>query len=212
MHRAHAFLRLSAICGILSPIVLAIAAAFVAAQRPDYSHVKDAISELGAVGRPYATLMNLAGIIPAGLLTMLAAPAVHACFGTSRLSRAGEIVLAFAGVGFVGTALFAWTGAPTDLSSTNNKFHLAFALSGFFFLALAPLLFGLHARRNARDRTRALLSIATALAVFMLGFLLPRPPYLGIFQRGALTVFFVWLIAISLQSLRSLRTAEARAG
>ena len=203
MQRAQAFLRLSAICGILSPIVLGAATAFVAAQRPDYSHVKDAISELGAVRRPYATLMNLAGIVPAGLLTMLAAPSIYARFGNSRLSRVAEFVLAFAGVGFIGTALFAWTGSPTDLSSTNNKFHLAFALSGFFFLALAPLLFGLHARRNTQDRTRSLFSIATALAVFLLGFLLPRPPYLGLFQRGALTVFFVWLIAISLQSLRT---------
>lgn len=212
MPRAPASLRLSALSGILSPVVLAIATTFVAAHRPEYSHVRDAISELGAVGRPYASLMNFAGIIPAGVLTILAAPAIYSVFGKSRLSLAGEIVLALAGVGFIGTALFAWIGTPTDLTSANNKFHLAFAFSGFFFLALAPFLLGLHARWHAQDRTRSLLSIATGLSVFVFGFLLPRPPYLGIFQRAALTVFFVWLIAISLQSLRSRRRSDMGVG
>jgi hypothetical membrane protein len=193
--------RLSAVAGILSPIVLAVAAAFVAAQRPEYSHVRDALSELGAVGRPYARLMNATGIIPSGLLTIISAPAVYAHFGTGRLSRAAEIVLAVAGVGFIATAVFAWEGAPTDLSSTNNKLHLAFALSGFLCLAVAPLLFGLQARRRAGQRTRMLFSLSTALGVFVLGFILPRPPYMGLFQRGALLVFFVWLVAMCAASL-----------
>lgn len=58
MRRTRALLRLSSLSGILSPMVLAVAAIFVAAQRPEYSHVRDAISELGAVGRPYENLMT----------------------------------------------------------------------------------------------------------------------------------------------------------
>ena len=34
-------------------------------------------------------------------------------------------------------------------------------------------------------------------------FLLPRPPYLGAFQRGALAAFYLWLVAISLRALRA---------
>jgi hypothetical membrane protein len=202
-----AFRNLSLLAGILSPIVLAVTIAVVAAHRPDYSHIKSALSELGAVGRPHATFMNLAGIIPAGVLTALSGPAIYSVFGKSRLSRAGEIALILAGIGFIGTALFAWRGSPNDLSVTNNKLHLTFALSGFFCLALAPLLFGLQARKNSRERFW--FSILVSALIFVFGFVLPRPPYLGLFQRGALTVFFVWLIAASVTGFRQrCRTAR----
>jgi hypothetical protein len=144
--------------------------------------------------------MNLAGIVPAGILTAFSAPAIYGVFGKSRLSRAGEVVLILAGLGFVGTALFAWRGAPTDLTTANNQLHLAFALSGFLCLALAPLLFALHARKGARGRFW--FSLVTAALVFVLGFVLARPPFLGLFQRGALAAFFIWLVAMSLAAIR----------
>ena len=199
-------LRLSALAGILSPIILAMATAIVAAQRPDYSHITSALSELGAVGRPYATLMNLTGIIPAGLLTVLSAPTIYDLFGRGRLSRAGEFVLMLAGLGFIATAAFAWQGAPTDLTSVNNKLHLTFALSGFFCLALAPLLFGLHARTSGS--WRYWFSLLAAALVFVFGFVLPRPPYLGLFQRGALAAFFAWLVVMSAQAIWQDRRAN----
>src|SRR5262249_48913677 len=148
--------------GILSPIVLAVAAVAVAASRPEYSHVKNALSELGAVGRPHALLMNLAGIIPSGVFTIPSLPAGYRVYGKGNLSLAGAIVLSLSGLGFIGTALFAWQGAPDDLSSTNNLLHLTLALSGFLCLALAPLLFGLHARRT--NRRRFVLSTITSAA------------------------------------------------
>src|SRR5262249_27397255 len=113
--------------------------------------------------------------------------------------RAGEIVLMLAGAGFIGTALFAWEGAPTDLSGANNKLHLTFALSGFLCLALAPLLFGLQARRDSS--WRFWFSLLSGAFVFVSGFVFPRPPFLGLFQRGALAVFFVWLVALSVNAI-----------
>ena len=202
--------RLASVAGILSPLLLGVTVAAVASQRPEYSHLHDAISELGAVGRPEAMLMNLLGIIPSGLLTMAAAPAIYETFGKGRLSRAGEIVLVIAGACLVGTAVFAWTGAPNDLSNLNNKLHLVLALSGFFLLALAPLLFGLQLRRKSEQRSLLLFSLATSLAVFLLGFILPRPPYLGLFQRGALLAFFAWLVAMSVKSFEAVATDDGR--
>jgi hypothetical protein len=39
--------------------------------RPDHSHVRDYISELGETGAPYAGWVNLAGFLPIGLLVLL---------------------------------------------------------------------------------------------------------------------------------------------
>jgi hypothetical protein len=109
--------------------------------------------------------------------------------------------LALAGLAFIGTAACPWTGAPNDLSSLSSKLHLVFALVGFLLLALAPLLTALQARSTPGLRVWFGGSLATGALVLALAFLLPRPPYLGAFQR-ALAVFYAWLIAVTAQAWR----------
>jgi hypothetical membrane protein len=188
-----------ALAGLLSPVFLALATIAVAAQRPDYSHVANTLSELGSAGRPNALWMNYAGIIPSGVLTMIAALPLSRTFA----SRAGGIVLALGGAFLAATALSPWTGPPNDISSLQSKLHLVFALLGFFCLALAPLLFGLRVRRMAGLTIWFWISIAAAALIFLFAFVLPRPPYLGLFQRLALAVFFAWLVAGSIRALRT---------
>jgi len=199
----------AALAGLASPIVLAAATILVAAGRPDYSPVRDAISELAAVGRPGGALARWLGVIPAGVLTALAAPAAYRVFGPGGLSRWGAAVQALAGAAFVGTALSPWVGAATDLAPAQNRLHLALALAGFALLGLAPLLFGLHRRPPAR-RWWSWGSLAASAAVFAFGFGLARPPDLGLFQRAALASFYIWLIAVCLARLwRVVQSAEA---
>jgi hypothetical protein len=60
---------------------------------------------------------------------------------------------------------------------------------------------GLHLRGKGQGAWLIYSFISSAL-VFLLGFILPRPPYLGIFQRAALASFFVWLAALCIRALR----------
>jgi len=199
----------AALAGLASPIVLAAATILVAAGRPDYSPVRDAISELAAVGRPGGALARWLGVIPAGLLTALAAPAAYGFFGPGGLARWGAATQALAGLAFVGTGLSPWVGAATDLTPAQNQLHLTLALAGFALLGLAPLLFGLH-RRAPAGRWWSWGSLAAAAAVFAFGFGLARPPDLGLFQRAALAIFYIWLVAVCLARLwRVLQSAEA---
>lgn len=192
-----------ALAGLASPAVLAIATIAIAAGRPDYSHVRDTISELGAVGRPGAVLMRFAGIVPAGALTAIAAAPLYRSLGPGRFSLAASITLALAGLAFIGTALFPWTGAVNDLSSTSSKLHLAFALIGFLMLALSPLLSGLQLRRVAESKGWYLFSVACGTLTFIFAFLLAWPPFLGAAQRAALASFYLWLVAVSWRAWRA---------
>lgn len=60
---------------------------------PGYSQLRDAISELGARGAPYAGLMNFVGISLVGLLLVLFSPALYRAY-RGRLAAAGAIFLA----------------------------------------------------------------------------------------------------------------------
>ena len=182
--------------------MLAAATIGVAAGRADYSPVRDAISELAAVGRPGALWARWLGVIPAGALTALAAPAAYRLFGPGSLSRWGAIALAGAGLALAGTGLCPWVGAAADLTPPENQLHLALALAGFALLALAPLLFGLAARGSRAGRGWVWGSLVAAGAVFAFGFLLATPPHVGLFQRAALAAFYLWLVAVCLMRLR----------
>src|SRR5215467_8490071 len=101
-----------AAAGMASPIVLATAAILVAWPRPDYSHLRNTLSELGMAGAPAAAWMNYAGIVPAGLLVSVSALAVYRAFGAGTSSIAGGILLALGGAGLAASALSPWRGAP----------------------------------------------------------------------------------------------------
>jgi len=187
-----------AIAGILSPIVLVCATVLVASQRPEYSHFRQTISELGTTGSRHAVWMNWAGIVPAGVLVAVAACALYDAFGHGRLAIFASATLAVAGCSFVVAGAFPWVGRPGDLLSTSSRIHLIAAVTGFLGLALAPVLFGLQARRTEHAHEWFVPSIIAGTGVFMLAFWPTQGQYGGAFQRAALAVFYAWLVAASI--------------
>src|SRR5215470_15365027 len=141
-----------AIAGLVSPIVLAAATTIIAWQRPDYSHLRNTLSELGMVGAPAAAWMNGAGIIPAGFLVTASALAIYRAFDAGSWSIAGGVVLGLGGTCLAASALSPWRGAAMDFSVLTNKLHFIFAILGFASIAVAPLFFSLHARGSAALR------------------------------------------------------------
>ena len=185
-----------AVAGIASPIVLATTAIIVASQRPDYSHVRNTLSELGTVGAPAAAWMNSAGIIPAGFLVTASALAICRASGRGPWSIAGGILLALGGTCLAASALSPWRGASMDFSVLTNKLHLIFAMLGFVSISIAPLFFGLHARRSVTLSSWFLPSVAAAIGTFVLGFWPIQGNHRGLFQRASLATFYFWLSTI----------------
>ena len=197
-----------ALSGVISPIVLLLATITVAAGRPEYSHLRQTLSELGAVGRAGAMWMNWLGIVPAGALVLVCAPSLYREFGEGWRSAVGAILLAGGGVCLGGSALRPWQGGlPPDFSILGNVVHATLALVGFLLIALAPLFFGLHARRRSQVAQWSHVSVAASAVILTLAFV-PAGAYPGAFQRAALIVFFAWLSAVSLWTWRRQLTSR----
>ena len=187
-----------AVAGIVSPIMLAATTTIVAWQRPEYSHLRNTLSELGMVGAPNAIWMNTAGIIPAGILVMASSFAIYRAFGSGSWSVAGSITLALGGACLAASALSPWRGAPMDFAVLTNRLHFIFALLGFASISVAPLFYSFHARGTVTLRVWFLPSFTTAIAVFILGFWPIQGGYRGVFQRTSLGIFYFWLSAVSI--------------
>jgi hypothetical membrane protein len=188
--------------GILSPAILVMTTLVVASGLPEYSHVRQTLSELGTVGREGAVWMNLGGIIPAGVLVAASSVPVFRSFGPGRLSKTGAIVLAIAGVCLAGTAVFPLVGGPGDFTASRNVVHLVLAIAGLFGLALAPLLFALHARRQRPVSAWFWPSLVASLGTFVCDVSITRTSMPGLYERAALAAFYSWLVAASVWALK----------
>jgi hypothetical protein len=185
------------LAGIISPALLTATTLVVAAGRPEYSHARQTLSELGAVGQEGAVWMNLAGIIPAGVLVAAASLPLFRSLGNGLLARAGAIVLAIAGLSLAGTAVVPLAGGPGHGTPQQSVTHLALAIAGLFGLAMAPLLFALHAHRHRPVRVWFWPSLVAGLVTFLCAVSIAWTAEPGLYQRAAFAAFYVWLIAVS---------------
>lgn len=179
--------------GIGATGLFAAALALFAAVDPAYSHLTNAVSELGAVGAPNQLAWNLIGFLSVGLLL--------AAFGWSL----GRVVgAASAGwlLGLFGLA-FAATAIPadmSDLSSPGSLAHIAASQAVLLFWAagLIRLLFAGRFGAGARLVTGLALALAIGTIIIRGAELLPP----GLTQRLSFAVVFGWVAATSLMLIR----------
>jgi len=192
------------LAGVASPCLLATTTVIIAARRPEYSHLRQTISELGEVGKPGAVWMNVFGVVPAGALVALSAPSVRLAYGVGRLSTFAAILLAVAGLSLGASGLTPWQGGlPPDLTILGNRLHLMCAVLGFALLALAPACFALHASRVESRRSWAAPTLGAAVGVAITSFWPAASGYVGALQRLALAFFYAWLMTVCLRTWRN---------
>lgn len=179
--------------GIAATVLFVTALSVFAALDPAYSHLTNAVSELGAVGAPNQLAWNLIGFLAVGLLL--------AAFGR-ELGRAVETpsagwLLVLFGLSFAATA------APadmSDLSSPGSTAHIVAsqAVLLFWLLALIRLLFLKRFGGGQRLMTALALLLAVGTIVVRGAELLPP----GLTQRLSFAVVFGWVLAASVSLLR----------
>lgn len=180
-----------------------------AALKPGYSHVANFISELGASGTPYGSLVSLAGFLPVGLLLaaflLLAAPFVR----VRGTSRAGYWLLLSQAVAYVGVAFAPCdAGCPAEGSAIQQLHNLLSLLTyvaagvGLFMLASAPSL----------SRTAKVALVLAGIGWLLAFFLMLSPglaEWRGLIQRGAEAILWGVVLFIAFRMTSEQRNTPA---
>ena len=186
--------------GIAGATVFALSVLIAGALHPHYSHISQAISELGAKSAPYRDFLNYGGLIPAGVLTFLFAVAMFSCLRGNSALRVSAGLVAVVGLGRLLAGLFPCDPGCSSFTSTSSRIH---AIAGFIALAagaLAPIAMavGLWTQRSRRMFVLSLVFGVGALAVIGAGVTRIWMPYVGAMQRLLLIFTYAWIIAVGL--------------
>jgi len=179
---------------------------------PEYSQVRNAISELTGSQAPNSAI--LAPIfIGYNLLLAGFAYALMRAAGNERLFRiAFWMFVVGAGSGIGQVTLFRMDPIR-GMATTPGTVHIALAgLSSLLTLATA-VLYGFAFRREVLYRrlstysfvTAALLVVSAPAAVISIG-----TDVMGLFERLTIGVFLAWVVVVSIHSLRAVRVVASR--
>src|SRR5512136_1356345 len=196
--------RYAATCGIVGPILHTLVVFVLGILTPGYSQATQLMSELGENGAPYALAMNLGGFLLLGVLLLIFSFGLHAALRPSRASRAGALLVVFAGLTYIGEALFSCDRGCVPVTFGGSA-HLLIGEIAVFVAVLASYTLALAMRPDGRWNGYWQYSAATGILVILL---IPLFPVFvcvtGVVQRLVVGVILLWLFVIALRAYRIL--------
>ncbi len=186
--------RLFALSGVIAPILFTGVVIILGFLHPGYSHVSQVMSDLGAVGAPYATIMN-ANIFVSGLLFIAFAYGLHKGIGDGKGSKIGPILVAVSGGFRLGVAII-----PLP-----NRLHLQLALAAYITITIAPLIISRRLKQDSRWQGYRLYSLATGVTSVILLFVFlggAGGPWYGALQRIFFAPSLIWIEVMAIRLLR----------
>jgi hypothetical membrane protein len=188
-----------ALCGMLAPIVFALALAVFSLMTPGYSNMKNAVSELGVIGAPYALAWNAIGFFLVGALWITYAWGLRLDMRPASGSTIVPLLVAISGLGFAGLGFFpAEAGFEPSLRTT-----LHFVLVSVYFLAFILVAFVFPAKMKGNDYWKKWALFSVFMGVLAVAsFFIPKTVPLGLSQRIGMGAHFLWLFVTSLALFR----------
>lgn len=194
-------MRLLTWCGIVAPVVRLSLILSLGLLDPEYSQLRDAISELGARGAPHAAVMSYVGISLVGVLLVLFSVALYRAYRPGPLPTAGAGLLALAGLAFVAVGLFPCDpGCSRADPSLTMQIHLVAGLTGMTAQTLAVVTFGLHGLVRGSGGPQPMLGAAlgavasAALLVFFAQIAGVEIPHPGLSQKVSQAATDLWVL------------------
>ena len=192
-----------AACGVGAPIVYTAAAIAASINYPDYDHLKNFVSELGATGAPGAAIMNFAGFLAYGVLMLAFALAVHRGIRADADGWLAPTVLALYGLAYTGLAFAPCDpGCQAATPSLHHRIH--FLLGDFIVLAAVVGPFTLYSRM-AKDppwRSLAPATLALPAAAWVILELSGVGLAGALRQRLWLLLIFSWIELVAVRLIR----------
>ncbi|HJU73094.1 MAG TPA: DUF998 domain-containing protein [Gemmatimonadaceae bacterium] len=202
--------------GVLGPAVFTTLVIVCAALRPEYSHLNQFISELGATGTTDASLMNRAGFIPAGALIAGFGIALIRQLSLGVRSILAGSLIAFFGVGMSLAGFFPCDpGCPQPPTSLAGTIHDRVSVAAFVAAIAGIGLWAMEFRTRSVWRGiwlySALASAASLLFLIALATSIDSRSLTGLWQRLLIATVFGWYAVVALRLVR-LRAPASNAG
>ncbi len=193
---------------ILGSILLYIGSIIISGfLKPEYSHLRDAISELGETGYSYAYILNYS-LVVTGFFVVFFAYALHISIKQEKYSIIPFISLLYFGLSLVAGGLFPCDKGCINPVTFSGYVHI---YSGTPNLILNPLAYYLFAKRMENDtrwKIKASISKRAAfilILLYLLSFLFPIINLAGLGQRLTVVPIILWLYVMAVHLLRILK-------
>lgn len=186
--------------GLGATVLVLVGTWAFALARPEYSHIRHTISELGESGAPLASLVSFGFFLPTGVLVWLAIVFAYPCYAHHRSTYVGLCAFASLGLGYVMAAFFPCDPGSPLMGSWRQQVHNAFGLIEYLGTGAALIAFG-WSRTKAKSYLTGLALVGSGLVVFMGLVLLSTPSWdsvRGLVQRITEAIIFGWLTLASL--------------
>jgi hypothetical membrane protein len=193
--------------GLLIPLWLFAGVALTALGYPGYSHLDQAMSQLGAVGAPTRGYSAWVNNVPLGVLFVLFAVGVARRFAGSRLALCSAALILLHGLASFATGLFSCDqGCAPAQPSVSQQVHNLAGLTMFLSLTLASALWAFLGGRLLSSpgfgRFSGLCVILAVVTVGMMGKAFADGHGFGLYQRLNYAVSVIWIAGLAWMALR----------
>ena len=187
--------------GAVTPIVFAISLILLGYLFPGYDHVRDYISELGAVDSPIRNTANFFAFFPMGLFLILFSIGLYRVIGSRGIfAKIGSVLLIFSGILLTSVGFF-----PCDSGCYNitqiGLMHKFTGLGALYLGGIALLFFAVHAFRGRTFPKKWSVSFfSVAVVAGTLGYTAPQledTVYGGLVQRLAIFIPLIFMGSIA---------------
>jgi hypothetical membrane protein len=201
--------KLFAFCGVIAPILFTAVLLILGFIHPDYNHVTQYMSELGAVNAPYTVIMNTAGIPLLGLLIIAFAFALDHGVNNGKGSKICPILIVISGVSFVLCGIFRCDPGCIPIS-TVGIIHDYVCFIAQYSLIFAPFFMYHRLVMDQRWRNYHIYSLTFPVIAIFIAIVFKfqgSDELVGLFQRISFGVPLLWveIMAIKLFTLPDLK-------
>ncbi len=202
--RQNGTFRFLAILSVVGPLWYTIIVFVLGLLQPDYNHITQSMSELGATNAPHAFFMNTLGLPVLGLSMIAFAYGLHQGISDARGSKIGPTLISVSGTALVMTGIFRCDPGCIDTSIIGVT-HSIFATIAALSMILAPLTLSPRLKRDTRWKSYLDYTLATAFlsaAISLTYGLNLFESWKGTLQRISMAVPLIWIEFMAVKLLR----------
>ena len=199
--------KFSLYAGMIIPVWLFVGVTIAGFMNPGYSHINQAMSELGAEGSATHVLSPIINNFPLGVLFIAFGAYLVSTFKESKLGIASGVMVLIHGIGSILAGYFSCdAGCQPVAPSGSQVLHNISGLVMFLSLTIAGWLWVYLGKRLIRSSAFSWFSFICMAVALVAAFMLPQAVesghYFGLYQRINYGVSVVWLAGLAYLLLR----------